>query len=306
METVDLVMIGAPKCGTSSLFGWLDVHPEFQGSQPKETFFLMDLEHPLCRRHGVSYSEDGLEAWDQFFREPADGRIRFEATTHYYYQQTAREVLAASEATVVMVLRRPADRLRSSFYYTQENLAGIDRAVTFQRYADALLRDGVQELRGAFRNPTSYWIAERELNHSTYVKWIDGWVEAIGRERLHIVLFDDLTADPLGVVRCLAERMGADASWYNGYDFAARNATVRVRHQLAHRLARRWGARIAAGRMKSRLKQLYHHLQLVSPPSTLRECDLEALVRLDAYFRPYDAELSDKYGLDTSRWCSER
>jgi len=35
----NLVVAGAPKCGTSSLYFWLAAHPEVAASREKETFF---------------------------------------------------------------------------------------------------------------------------------------------------------------------------------------------------------------------------------------------------------------------------
>jgi len=40
----NLVIAGAPKSGTSSLFFWLAAHPEVCGSQKKETYFLADKD----------------------------------------------------------------------------------------------------------------------------------------------------------------------------------------------------------------------------------------------------------------------
>ena len=37
-------MIGAPKCGTTSMFHWLSEHPEVCTSHPKETYFFADPE----------------------------------------------------------------------------------------------------------------------------------------------------------------------------------------------------------------------------------------------------------------------
>jgi hypothetical protein len=53
MSLPNLVIAGAPKCGTSSLFYWLADHPQACGSTVKETFYLMDEEHPLRRKRKV-------------------------------------------------------------------------------------------------------------------------------------------------------------------------------------------------------------------------------------------------------------
>ena len=42
MALPNLIIAGAPKCGTTSLFRWIDEHPEAEGSSVKETCFFVD------------------------------------------------------------------------------------------------------------------------------------------------------------------------------------------------------------------------------------------------------------------------
>jgi len=61
----NLFIVGAPKCGTSSLFDWLIQHPDVRGSSIKEPFFFTDTTHPLSRR--PNFANDGLDAFETFF-----------------------------------------------------------------------------------------------------------------------------------------------------------------------------------------------------------------------------------------------
>src|SRR5689334_10681741 len=81
----NLVIAGAPKCGTSSLYRWLADHPQAFGSAPKETFYLMDEGHPLLRK-GSNFHTRGLAGYAEFFDgRNEEARVIFEATTHYLY-----------------------------------------------------------------------------------------------------------------------------------------------------------------------------------------------------------------------------
>lgn len=161
--TPDVALIGWPKSGTDSLYAWLGAHPGIQPSTPKEPFFFMDPENPLCGRYGASFAHDGPEAYARFFDGPAEGRLRFEATTHSYYQRTARECFAASGGPlVVAALRRPEDRLRSAFHFWRDTRANVDRGLGFAEYAQALLDCRVESLRSRFKLETTFWIAARQ------------------------------------------------------------------------------------------------------------------------------------------------
>ena len=113
MTLPNLVIAGAPKCGTTSLFRWLADHPQVATSNVKETFFLMDRGHSMARKES-NYHQHGLAAYESFFATcPADCSIVLEATTHYLYQETALDVLSTlpSEPQIIFVLRERALQL---------------------------------------------------------------------------------------------------------------------------------------------------------------------------------------------------
>ncbi|MCP5333794.1 MAG: hypothetical protein H7A13_10650, partial [Pseudomonadales bacterium] len=45
----NLIIAGAPKCGTTSLFDYLVQHPQVGGSSVKETCYVMDRGYPLFK-----------------------------------------------------------------------------------------------------------------------------------------------------------------------------------------------------------------------------------------------------------------
>ena len=91
----NVVVAGAPKCGTSSLFAWLCDHPDVCGSQVKETRYLLDASSPLAR--SGSYERGGIQGYAAYFEHCAERatppRVIVEATPDYLYQETARQVL---------------------------------------------------------------------------------------------------------------------------------------------------------------------------------------------------------------------
>lgn len=308
MPVIDLALIGVPKSGTSSLYAWLDAHPQLQGSRPKETFFLMDQGHPLrtkAEARGLAkFNDVGLSGYKCFFPEPPKGRLRFEATPHYYYQQTARDALASLEPKplIVFILRQPAERLYSSFRYTQENLSVIERSLSFPDYVDFLLGGRMEEARGFYRSEVSFYVAARELELGQYAHWLRLWVEAFGRERIEILLFDELRSDPMAVLQRLCKRLGLEALVFEGMEPSPMNRTLSVRSQSAHRLAQRLGSRVSAGVAKRLLKKIYSTLQNDAKSLSPSDADHDALRRLDAYFEPSNLELSTRFDLDLGPW----
>ena len=297
-----LFVIGMPKSGTSSLFYWLDDHPEFQGATPKETFFFMDKEHPLCGEHGLDLHTNGIEAYQQFFPEPDSGRIRFEGTTHYFYQHTARDFIASlsSKPLVVILLREPAVRILSSFRFTRDNLANCDKELTFDQYVGCLL-DGTPELLDKYyHSEGSLAIAKKELSLSCYVEWLDWWQEAVGLENLEIILFEDLKKKPGVVMRRLARRLGVDDSFYMDYPFDAINKTTPIAYQRFHRWAKKMAGRLPKNNIRNFLKRFYLTFQARSVQQD--DSFEEGLLKLRAFFLHDNRALEKKYRLNLSDW----
>jgi len=304
------VLAGPPKCGTSSLFRWLADHPAVTPARVKETFYLVDEDSPL-RRPGASFHdgashERGVAGYRGCFPTPGAGcRLLLEATTHYLYQRTAREVLAAlgPPGHAVFVLRKPSERIYSSYRYTQHHLGAFDPEVSFARF-QRLLREGrVEELRHHARSPRSFWVLTRDVAYSRYLEHLRPWRRSFGDDRFHVLVFERLRADPRGEVTRLAARLGLDPGFYDDYDFAPFNETFEPRSRLLHR----WLRRLAGWLPKNRLTRAGHRgylaLQRRRGGSGERSAeDRAALEELDEHFRPHNAELAAELGLDLTPW----
>jgi hypothetical protein len=297
----NLVVAGAPKCGTSSLFRWLADHPEACGSTPKETFYLMDEGHPLLRR-GSNFHTRGLEGYEEFFGGcERRARVVFEATTHYIYQRTALEALSKlkTEPQIVFLLRKPSERVYSSFRYSQNNLANVRRDLTFARFVELSKRGGgeLEEAAGA-----SAFVLRNDIAFSRYVEYLTPWVERFGRERIHVLLFEDLKSNPRAFMKEFAARVRVDASFYDSYDFAVKNETFGVRYPSLHRGVRRLNELVPAAGLKGALKRVYVKAQSGGAENGKSPEDARALEELEREFRPLNRRLADELGLNLSAW----
>lgn len=300
---LDLVIAGFPKCGTSSLFRWLEEHPQLEGTTPKETFFFMDPGHPLCGRHGLSIHENGLKSFSHFFQgKRKEGVLRFEGTTHNFYQRAARETFGNLPVApfVVMALREPADRLHSSFRFTRDVLAYCDRKLTFDQYVDDLLAKRTKRLRKHYFSASSFWIAERELDFGKYVKWLDSWREALPPGKLYPIVFERLREQPEATMKELCVWLAISPNRYTEIDFHAKNRTYSVKYPLVHRVARRVAPIFSRVPVRALAKSVY--LQWQEQNATEEEHYKEGLERIRRYFAPWNQELEDRYCLKLRQW----
>jgi hypothetical protein len=301
----NLVVAGAPKCGTSSLFRWLADHPEACGSAPKETFYLMDEGHPLLRR-GSNFHTRGLGGYEEFFGGCDRGaRVVFEATTHYIYQRTALEVLSKlkTEPLMVFLLRKPSERVYSSFRYSRNNLANVRRDLTFARFVE-LSKNGGAGNRAALEEAAgaSAYVLRNDISYSRYVEFVSRWVERFGRGRVHVLLFEELKSNPRAFMKNFAARVGVDSSFYDSYDFPLKNETFGVRYPSIHRGVRRLNELVPAVGLKGALRRVYLKAQSGGAEGGRTPEDARALEELEREFRPFNRRLSDELGLNLSAW----
>lgn len=119
-KLVDFMIIGGQKCGTSSLFDYLNFHPNIIGSKSKETnYFAFDELY-----------NKGISTYNTFF--PKDGNqknsLLFEASVSYmYFPYIPRRLYKYnSNLKLIILLRNPIDRAYSAwnmfrlFHHTED------------------------------------------------------------------------------------------------------------------------------------------------------------------------------------------
>jgi Sulfotransferase domain len=169
----DLVIIGAPKAGTTSLAHWLSEHPQVAMSSTKELEFLDENYHR------------GLEWYRRQLPDVHGDAVVGEATPTYLADHRApiRAAEALPQTRFVAILREPVARAWSSYWFFRA--LGVERR-SWRRALAA-------EASGRAHERADYMARGR------YADQIARWDAAVGRDRLLLLLFDDLRADPVGV-----------------------------------------------------------------------------------------------------------
>ena len=207
------VIIGAPKCGTSSLYFWLSAHPEVYASKVKETFFFADDVNRFNR--SANAIEHTLEEYSAYFAGANGQSVVLEATAAYIYSQRAVQSIPslASQPKCVVLLREPAARLYSQY--------------RFERYRTKRVSCSFSEY---IKDP-------KIIAHGAYAEYLSHWKAALGEDRLHVILFEDWIQDTRSSMDALCRFLGIDPSFYADYSFVQHNETVAIKSKGMHR----WG-----------------------------------------------------------------
>lgn len=302
MKLPNLIIAGAPKAGSSSLFYWLAAHPEVYGAPCKETFYFIDRDSSLLRPE-ANYHLHGLERYESFFPDcPEDVKIVLEATPHYIYQQTALDFFAECQTQphVVFILRKPSKRVFSSFSFVQNNLARLDSNLSFERVTDLMLDETGKLAQELDYEPNSFfyeWL-NTQLPNNCYYNFIASWAERFPQEKINIILFEEMIANPQATMINLAQNIGIDADFYQDFYLEKRTQTVAIKNRLTHKLLLKFAPLLGTSKIRGLLKSIYFKFNTTPP----KPASSEALSRLDDYFRPYNQQLAQAFDLNLEPW----
>lgn len=196
----DFFVVGAPKCGTTALCEWLRAHPEIGFSIPKEPHYFA-TDRPWLRQM-TSEAEYLRQAFGHCTPEQ---RVLGEGSTHYILSEVAvPNILAFNpDARFVAMVRNPIDLVRSMHHQNVYNF--IEDVHDFERAWR------LQEERAAGRSvpPRCRTLELLQYRHFGLLgEHVGRLVRRAGRERVHVLVFDDFARDPGAAYRGVLAFLG--------------------------------------------------------------------------------------------------
>lgn len=289
----DFYIVGAPKCGTSSLYDWLRQHPQIGMPYHSEKYwrykepyyFAPDLVEPPHRVEREEYLE---------IMRSVDGCLRLgEASALYLYSTRAADLIAAErpDAKIIILLRRPADFVVS--WWRDCLFHGHDACVDFRRAVDPS--------RPSDDHPAGCWYPKmlRYLAVAQFSVQISRYLDAFPRNQVLVLDLHDLQTQPQNTLARVLAFLDVDAP-HKEIATTAQNVAQPVRKsvRIERGLQRRLDALPAGRRAVAALDWVFAR---VSPEvgATVTEDD-RAYVR--AALAVEAERVSDLTGCDTSHW----
>ena len=194
----NLLVIGAQKCGTTSLHRYLDLHPEIAMSEPKELDFFVEHED---RPHHVANGNwhRGVEWYASHF--PDDVPVRGESSPNYTAYPNVKQIperaaAIVPDASLIYMVRDPIERIVSHYLHR----VGASRE-----------RRPLEETLADIERGTGMVFVDR----SRYFMQVERWLEHFPRERLLVLDQEDLKADRAGTLRRVFRFLGVDESFHS-------------------------------------------------------------------------------------------
>jgi hypothetical protein len=194
----DFIVIGAQKCGTTSLYHYLIAHPDVLPPLKKGVRFF-DL-YPNFRKGRAWYLAHFPTSRARRRAEARSGRpvLVGEATPNYLFHPHAPGRLAAGfpAPKLLVLLRNPVERALSSYHHAvrkgREPLT-FEEAIDREPERIAVERERIlaDETYGGY----NYWIYSY-LERGIYADQLARWLPLFDRARILILKTEDLAADP--------------------------------------------------------------------------------------------------------------
>ncbi len=298
MALPTFLLIGAGRCGTTSIYHYLAQHPDVFMSAAKEPgyFALAGQRGKLRGPHARALQNRYIferDAYERLFEGSEAYRAAGEASPRYLDSMSAalrvRRVLPGVK--LAAILRHPVERIYRSYVAARRD--GIEPESDFR----SALRDEPRRTREGWGWLRYVWLAKvgRDLKV---------WFDLFPREDIRIYLFEDLCHDPQALMRDLYAHIGVDPNFSPNTDVHHNPTGVLSDDALSRIWRSTFGLRL---RLRPYLPQRLRELgqRLVERRQTQRPA-LDAALRADltAQLRPDIMRLQRLIGRDLGHWLA--
>jgi len=298
-------LLGASKAGTTSLHYYLAQHPDILMSDPKEPpFFRLEYER------GPEWY------WRTYFRRYAGQRAAGDGAPQNLHLPFVAARIAATvpDARLIVLCRNPVDRAVSAWRHNvrlgAEPLpfsAAVDKNLRRLQQGDTLQADdsvrryleiGAREGNAGLQREYGFYV---EPGH--YAEHLERYRALFGADRLLLLFFDDLVADPSAVTARAVSFLGLPAHPLR--DSRPQNeATSPGAARLNSLIAGLPGVRLLSPELRTRVRAMVGRAGKRAAAVAPAPVDPAALRRLGDYYRPHNRRLAEVSGRDLDSWSA--
>ena len=180
---VNFFIVGAPKSGTTSLYNYLNQHPEIVMSSQKEPDYFSDYK---IQKQGLYYTKnriDTIEKYIKLFDTTKKKVIYGEASVSYlFYEDIAKNIKEYnSDAKIIFLLRNPIDRAFS--HYLMDYRLGFVK----DTFENIIFKKTNHKDRDLF--------FQQYLSVGEYAKQIERYLDVFAKKDILIIDYEDFSLD---------------------------------------------------------------------------------------------------------------
>jgi hypothetical protein len=206
-------LVGAPKCGTTSMYHYLRLHPQIyfpfddeDGRAKEPHYFCAELEI------GAQDSIKDQAEYLALYRGSEHATWRGDASVLYLFSEQApgRIRQFCPEARILIMLRPPIEQMRSRHAHCLLHRGARENIADFQEAIDA-----GDDRRNGRRIPPGTTLPKclDYFSVARFAPQVERYFDTFGRAAVKVVLLEDMEATPEKVYREVIGFLGVDASF---------------------------------------------------------------------------------------------
>ena len=175
---VDFFIVGAAKAGTTSLYSYLNKHPEIEMSTIKEPNYF---SNEFIEKQSLYYKKESIKSLKKYHSLYSDTKnlIRGEASVSYlFYEKVPKKIFKYnSRSKVIIMLRNPSDRAYSHYL--------MDKRLGFVRESF----ENIVHKKSTHKNSALFYQQYIELGQYSFQ--IKNYFDVFSKKNILIVDYDD-------------------------------------------------------------------------------------------------------------------
>lgn len=232
-----LFLVGAAKCGTTSLYNYLDKHPELFFSTVKEPNFYSNVipltnsekTTPIKGKKYHSKVINDITVYEGLFdgADPLKHKYLCEASTSYLYDSLSAKRISQHYpgAKILIMIRNPVERAFS--HYKMYFNSGVEKNRDFLTALKADERADQKVLGRDF----AY------IDLGRYYHQISRYMNYFPPSQIHIIVFEDFVKDPLTHLNQIAKFLDITSNVFKKIDFTKKhNVGAKPKNGLVKKL----------------------------------------------------------------------
>ncbi len=214
----NVFVVGATRCGTTSLYQYLGEHPEIYKPPYKcaELFLTEKIDYKKARL---------------LYNKSTDA-LRLDCSHYFHLESAAERIKSAVPDAKIIIGLRPAKELFLSSYIYRQNKGEIPKKLTFEEYTHTYMDKG------------KWYVVE----HLKYDRNINFWISRFGKKNVLIFQFEELATDAPQLCKRIFKFLGVDNTFRpHIYQYNKRDSNIprtRWLNNFVKRLPLSWRLRV--------------------------------------------------------------
>ena len=197
---VDFFIVGAPKAGTTSLYHYLNEHPEIVMSRQKETDYFSDED---LQKQGLYYGKNRintLEKYHSLFQNVDQKKIGEASVSYLFYEDVPQKIKAYnSNSKIIIMLRNPVDRAFSHFLMDY-------RLGLISKSFESVLENEKKDIKASL-------FYQQYIELGQYFGQVKRYIEKFGKENVTIIFYYDFKNHVVKEVQKVYEFLEVDSKY---------------------------------------------------------------------------------------------